>query len=65
MAWVAYKQGWHRNLRNMNPMTLMMIFNMVQGLMGGRGGGMGMGRGMGMGGGGMGMGGFGRRRGIF
>jgi len=61
MAYVGYKQQWHRNIQNMSPMTIYMIFNMLQGLLGNRRrpayGGMG-----GMGG--MGGGGFGRRRGM-
>ena len=58
MGWVGYKQGWHRNIQNMSPMTMYMIFNMLQSLLGNRrqGGGFG---------GGYGGGGFGRRRGMF
>jgi hypothetical protein len=60
MAYVGYKQQWHRNIQNMSPMTIYMIFNMLQGLLGNRrrptyGGGYG-----GYGG----YGGFGRRRGM-
>mmetsp|Transcript_24652 Transcript_24652/g.46758 ORF Transcript_24652/g.46758 Transcript_24652/m.46758 type:complete len:289 (+) Transcript_24652:151-1017(+) len=59
LCYVGYQQGWHRNLQNMSPMTIYMIVNLLQGLLGGgrggyRGGYGGYGR--------PGMGGFGRRR---
>mmetsp|Transcript_37128 Transcript_37128/g.51529 ORF Transcript_37128/g.51529 Transcript_37128/m.51529 type:complete len:323 (+) Transcript_37128:97-1065(+) len=62
VCYVGYKQGWHRNLQNMSPMTMYFIFNMLQSLLGGRrGGGGGYGGGYGRGYGGFG----GRRRGFF
>ncbi|KAK3242755.1 hypothetical protein CYMTET_47017 [Cymbomonas tetramitiformis] len=67
VGWVAYKKGWHRNIQNMDPMTMLFLFNTLSNLLGRRGGG-GYGRGYGGGYGG-GMGGYGRRgygrRGIF
>ena len=29
VGYVAYKQGWHRNLQNMNPMTLLFLVSMT------------------------------------
>lgn len=63
VGWVAYKKGWHRNIQNMDPMTMLFLFNTLSNLLGRRGGG-GYGHGYGGGYGGYGRRGYGRR-GIF